>query len=69
MILYIPYVRRPNLGHSLTSHELPSCGGFETERLGRRGDGIAQYLHDRLILPPPQEIVINHELPVSILLD
>ena len=31
---------------------------FETERLGSDGTGHAQFLVDRLILPPPQELVI-----------
>ena len=40
-------------------------GALKTERLGRGGAGHAQFLDDRLILPPPQELVINHDLPTS----
>jgi len=37
-------------------------GRFETERLGSDGTGNAQFLDDRLILPPPQELVIDKGL-------
>ena len=35
---------------------------FETERLGGNGTGHAQFLDDRLILPPTQELVIYNGL-------
>jgi len=38
---------------------------LETERVGRRGTGHSQFLDDRLILPPLQELVINRDLPPS----
>jgi len=38
-------------------------GRFETERLGSAGTGHAEFLDDRLILPPPQELVIDNSLP------
>jgi len=40
-------------------------GALETERLGRGGAGHAELLVDRLILPPPQELVKNHDIPSS----
>ena len=38
-------------------------GALETERLGCRGGGHALFLDDRPIVPSPQELVINQELP------
>jgi len=35
-------------------------GRFETERLGSDGTGYAEFLDYRLILPPPQELVIDN---------
>jgi len=35
-------------------------GRFETERLGRDGTGHAEFLDERLILPAPQEFVIDN---------
>ena len=40
-------------------------GALETERLGRRGAGLAQFLDDRLILAPAQELLIYHDLTAS----
>jgi len=40
-------------------------GALEAERLGGGGAGHLQLLDDRLILPHPQELVINHDLPTS----
>jgi len=42
-----------------------NVAALETERLGRGGDGHAELLDDRLILLPPQELVINHDTPTS----
>ena len=36
--------------------------GLETERLGGGGAGHAELFDDRLILPPLQELVIDHGL-------
>jgi len=33
---------------------------LETKRLGSAGTGHAEFLDDRLILPPPQELVIDN---------
>ena len=38
---------------------------FETERLGGNGIGHAQFLDDRLILPPTQELVIDNGLSTT----
>jgi len=40
-------------------------GRFETERLGSNGTGHAQFLDDRLILPPTQELVIDNGLSTT----
>jgi len=40
-------------------------GALETELLGRGGAGLTQFLGDCLILPTPQEVVINYDLPAS----
>jgi len=40
-------------------------GALQTERLVRGGTGHAQFLDERLILPPLLEIVIYHHLPPS----
>jgi len=40
-------------------------GALEMERLGCGGTGHAQFLDGRLILPPEQEIEINHDFPPS----
>jgi len=37
-------------------------GALETERLGHGGACHAQFLDESLILPPPQELVTNHEI-------
>ena len=38
---------------------------FETERLGGIGTGHAQFLDDRLMLPPTQELVISNGLSTT----
>ena len=40
-------------------------GTLETELLGHRGAGHAEFCDERLILPPPQEFVINHDNTAS----
>jgi len=40
-------------------------GDLEKKLLGHGGADHAQFLDDRLILPPLQELVINHDLPSS----
>jgi len=40
-------------------------GALETERLERGSAGHADLLDDRLILPPPQELVISHDLSTT----
>jgi len=40
-------------------------GLFETERLGSTGTGEAEFLDDGLILPPPQELVIDNGLSTT----
>jgi len=40
-------------------------GRFETERLGSGGTGHADFLDDRLILPTPQELVIDNGLSTT----
>lgn len=40
-------------------------GALEQESLGSGSAGNAQHIHVRPVLPPPQEIKINHDLPTS----
>ena len=40
-------------------------GALEMERVGCSGTGHAHFLHNRLILPPPKQLVINHYLSSS----
>jgi len=43
----------------------PLIGALETERIERGGSGHAELFDDRLILPPPQELVLSHDIPTS----
>jgi len=40
-------------------------GALETESLRLGGAGHAEFLDDLLILPPPQDLVINHDHTTS----
>jgi len=40
-------------------------GRFEMERLGSDGKGHAYFLEDRLILPPPKELVIDNGISTT----
>jgi len=60
---YNLFARLFNLCCSLSSRD-PFFGVLETERLGG-GDAVhAEFVH-RLILPPPQELVIDHGLSTA----